>query len=138
MPRRTDSNNPADWVFFAEQDLKGIQLLAANETSFYLCQSKLAEAVEKILKAELVRLGWFLRRIHDLQRLLDELHGHASDLVPRTQPLVEALADAYFADRYPGFDLEDPDWGVLKTHVSEAQSLLEIVKARLEGPEPQP
>lgn len=133
MPRKTDSNNPADWIFFAEEDLKGIDVLAAAVTSYYLCQSKLAEAVEKILKAELIRLGWFLRKIHDLQNLLDELAARGSDLVDPAQPLVDSLAEAYFSDRYPGFDLEDPDWDELKARIRHVRSLLDAVRRRVKG-----
>ena len=133
MPRKTDSNNPADWVFFAEEDIKGIDVLANAVTSYYLCQSKLAEALEKILKAEMIRLGWFLRKIHDLQNLLDELAARGSDLVAAAQPLVDSLAEAYFSDRYPGFDLEDPDWNQLKVRLRAVRSLLDTVKQRVEG-----
>jgi HEPN domain-containing protein len=34
-----------------------------------MCRSKLAEILEKILKAELLRLGWYLEKTHDLERL---------------------------------------------------------------------
>ncbi|MBN1673972.1 MAG: hypothetical protein JXR37_23180 [Kiritimatiellae bacterium] len=57
MPRKTDSNEPADWVFFAEADLAAVQALAEREISFHVCSAKLAEALEKVLKAELIRLG---------------------------------------------------------------------------------
>jgi hypothetical protein len=46
LPRKTDSNNPADWLFFAESDLEGLRLIANAEVSHPLCQSKLAEVLE--------------------------------------------------------------------------------------------
>ena len=56
MPRRTDASRPADWVDIAEADLAMVQLTAEREISFGPCRSKLAEALEKTLKAELIRL----------------------------------------------------------------------------------
>ena len=63
MPRKTDTSNPADWLFLAESDLIGIRELADRELAYHLCRSKLAEVVEKVLKAELIRCGWFLGQI---------------------------------------------------------------------------
>jgi HEPN domain-containing protein len=114
----------------AGSDLEMVRLAAARQISFIACRSKLAEVVEKTMKAELIRLGWSLERTHDLERLLDELVARKSDLVPAFEPLCDALADAYFTDRYPGFDLDDPDWPLLSQHVEAAAKLLEIVGTR--------
>jgi len=37
------------------------------------------------------------------------------------------LTDAYFTDRYPGFDLDDPDWPTLARQVPMVDKLLETV-----------
>jgi len=129
LPRKTDSNNPADWLFFAREDIDAVRLLAEQEISYYLCQSKLAEALEKTLKAELIAKGWFLEKVHDLQKLIDELTELGSDIVAAAQPLAESLAEAYFSDRYPGFDLEDPDWPGFREKLSKVGDLLDTVAA---------
>ena len=54
MPRKTDANRPADWIAIAEADLAMVRLTAEREVSFAPCRSKLAEALEKVLKAELI------------------------------------------------------------------------------------
>ena len=69
MSRKTDSGKPADWIEIAEADIIMVRLVAEREVSFGPCRSKLAEALEKVLKAELIRLGWPLEKTHDLQRL---------------------------------------------------------------------
>ena len=103
---KTDSSNPGDWILFAERDLAGVQLLCQNQVSFELCQSKLAEIVEKTLKAELIRAGWFLEKTHDLQKLAAKLRKRDPELADRARELVVSLSEAYFSARYPGFDLE--------------------------------
>ena len=133
MPRKTDASNPADWLWMARSDLDVIRLAAAQQIGFIACRSKLAEVVEKTMKAELIRLGWPLERTHDLERLLDELVARNSDLVSTLEPLCEALADAYFTDRYPGYDLDDPDWPLLNQHIAAVARLMEAVDARVTG-----
>jgi HEPN domain-containing protein len=115
--------------------VEAIQLLAARGVGHPMCQSKLAESLEKILKAELIRTGWFLEKTHDLEILLGELHVRKSDLVPQVEPLCDALAEVYFSNRYPGFDLEDPDWPAFRARLEQVVKLLQIVKARMPAEE---
>ena len=131
MPRKTDANRPADWTAIAEADLAMVRVTAEREVSFAPCRSKLAEALEKVLKAELIRSGWTLQTTHDLQRLAKFLRDHGSDLVQPAEPLVNALTEAYFTDRYPGFDLDDPDWPLLHQQIEAVGKLLDTVQARL-------
>lgn len=92
MPRKTDSSSPADWLWLADSDLQGLQRLARDELAYPLCRSKLAEVVEKTLKAELLRQGWFLEKTHDLERLLGELRARRSGIVSLAEPLRATLA----------------------------------------------
>ena len=133
MHRKTDSNNPADWLYLAESDLEGIRDLAARELAYHLCRSKLAEVLEKVFKAELIHAGWFLEKTHDLMRLLEEIENCAPDLLTESEPLALSLAEIYFRERYPGFDLEEPDWPDLRAKVQAVEKLLAVVKAKL-GP----
>lgn len=73
MQRKTDSNNPADWLLIVESDMELLRQGAAHEWSFAMCRSKLAEVLEKIIKAELIRLGWPLEKTYDLVRLHDRM-----------------------------------------------------------------
>jgi HEPN domain-containing protein len=41
-------------------------------------RSKPAEVLDKVLKAELIRVGWPLLKTHDLQVLAKELHARRS------------------------------------------------------------
>ena len=83
------------------------------------------------MKAELIRIGWELEKTHDLDRLLQSLVERNSNLVATATPLCDALVDVYFTDRYPGFDLDDPDWPKLRAQVEEVEALLQTIKSRL-------
>jgi HEPN domain-containing protein len=131
LPRKTDSNNPADWLYIADLDLAGLKALATQELGYEMCRSKLAEVLEKVVKAELIRLGWPLVKTHDLQVLAKELQARKSDLLPIAKPLCNALAEVYFTDRYPGFELEEPDWPKLRQQIEPVAGLAEAVKAQL-------
>lgn len=131
MPRKTDSNNPADWLFIAQSELEALQVLAEREVGYSLCRSKLAEILEKVLKAELIRMGWFLEKTHDLLKLSGELHARGSDLIPVARPLSTSLAQVYFSARYSGFDLEDSNWPKFREKLEQITKLFITVKARV-------
>ncbi len=131
MPRKTDSHNPADWLWIAAIDLSVIQHSAKDEIGFIVCRSKLAEALEKIMKAELLNLGWTLVKTHELERLRQALVAHNSAVSEAVAPLCAALQEAYFTDRYPGFDLDDPDWPALREQLAQVTALHAAVEARV-------
>ena len=133
MQKKTNSNEPGDWLFFAEAELEGIRTLAEGQVSYFMCRSKLAEALEKILKAELIRLGWFLEKTHDLQKLADDLVERKSDIAGNIQPLVEDLSESYFIYRYPGFDLEEEDWPELLRQLEAVEKLWSKASERVEA-----
>ena len=61
MPRKTDSNNPADWLFIAASDPEGIRTCTEREVAYAMCRSKLAEVLEKVLKNLSERGGEMLK-----------------------------------------------------------------------------
>lgn len=117
----------------AEQELEAIRKLSADEFAFDMCHSKLAEVVEKLLKAELIRSGWNLERTHDLERLRKELRTRDKELADSIESLCTDLAEVYFVGRYPGFDLEDPDWPKLREQITAVTNLMTSIKARVGG-----
>jgi HEPN domain-containing protein len=131
LPRKTDTNNPGDWLDICMSDLEGIRLCGAHEVSYALCRSKLAEVIEKLMKAELVRLGWVLKKTHELDVLLDELRARNSPLAAALDPLAAEFAEVYFTSRYAGFDLEDADWPPLRTQIDVVTELAEEIRSRL-------
>jgi len=132
-PRKTNSNNPSDWLWFAEAELEALRLLVEKQVAFLMCRSKCAETLEKVIKAELVLLGWPLVKTHDIQQLVDELKDRASPNAERLQPLTEELAEYYFVGRYPGFDFDElEDWPALASQVQQTAAYAQSVRAEIE------
>ena len=121
-------------MLLAEGEAAALNLLTKEEIGYSMCRSKLAEILEKVMKAELIRLGWFLEKTHDLEKLLGELRARQSDLVAKLEPLCGDYTEAYFSGRYPGFDLDEPDWPTMRNHVHSAVAIIENVKLRLVKP----
>jgi len=130
---KTDITNPEHWLRFASADLEAIQLLFDHRISFEVCQSRLAECLEKVIKAELVRNRWRLKKEHDLQWLAKEMAVYSPELTEQIQDPVDELADAYFTSRYPGYDLEEPDWERLQKQLQCVKSFFHEVRKNL-GP----
>ncbi len=66
----------------------------------------LQESLERFLKGYLIARGWELRKIHNLSTLLD----HAVEFDQRFKEfaeLCESLTAQFWAQHYPGDDLEE-------------------------------
>jgi len=121
--KKTDSGCRSDWLLFADDDLSAVKLLSEHQTSCRVCRSKLAEALEKLLKGDLVGRGWNLERTHDLQHLCDKLAEFDGVRSEQLQTTVDDLAEAYTEDRYPGFDFDDEDdWDELTALLSNVEA----------------
>ena len=129
MPkRRTDSGNPRDWMLFVKADMDTVRLLTRYKTAFFVCRSKLAEALEKTIKADLLARGWRLEKIQDLPKLCDYLSEYDRAQADQLQPLVDDLAESYTESRYPGFDLDEPDWSDFRRVAVQVKRYIQVVK----------
>lgn len=94
-----ESRYPDDWLRIAEKDL------ARVERSLDDCDPELAgfclqQAIEKFLKAFLLTKGWGLRRIHDLEALLDDAVVYNPEL-ERFRATCQRITKYYVLERYP-------------------------------------
>ena len=98
MPRE-ESLYPLDWLRIAEKDLWRAEHLLniedAEAAGFFLQQ-----ALEKLLKAFLLANGWELRRIHDVETLLNAALEYDDTLEP-FRSVCQRVTGFYFAERYP-------------------------------------
>ncbi|GBC95228.1 hypothetical protein HRbin16_01015 [bacterium HR16] len=111
-----------EWLLIARRDWNRIfRNLQAGDTSaagYFLQQS-----LEKYLKAFLLERGWALRKIHDLEVLLDYAINYAPDL-DRFYSLCEEVSGYYFADRYPPLGSYEPSQDVLQMQIAQARELV--------------
>ena len=98
MPHE-ESLYPADWVRIAEKDLRRVdRLLDKHDPE--LAGFCLQQAVEKFLKAFLLSKGWRLRRIHNLDALLDDAITYDASL-EEFRSVCQKISAFYFVERYP-------------------------------------
>ncbi len=94
-----ESQYSDDWVRLAERDLKRVRLLLA-EGDAELAGFCLQQALEKFLKAYLLAHGWRLRRIHNLDSLLDDALSFDVSL-ESFRMLCQRISAFYMIERYP-------------------------------------
>jgi len=124
-----ESLYPSDWVRIAEKDwLRVDKLLQANDpeaAGFFLQQ-----ATEKFLKAFLLSKGWHLKRIHDLEPLLNEALSYEGSF-EKYREVIQQISGFYFVERYPfilEMGLTEKD---IKESISEVKGLIEAIKSHL-------
>jgi HEPN domain-containing protein len=98
MPPR-ESRYPNDWLALAENDLLRVTR-ALRDKDPELAAFCLQQAVEKFLKAYLLSKGWKLRRIHDLEALLDDAMMHDPSL-DQFRTSCQKITNYYVVERYP-------------------------------------
>jgi len=121
---------PREWLRLAERDLSRVsRCLRDHDTGaagFFLQQ-----ALEKFLKAFLLARGWKLRRIHDLEALLDDALAHDPSL-ERFRPLCQEVTGYYLAERYPLPGVSGPDEAQVQSALAAAEPLVRRLRAAIE------
>ncbi len=96
---------PSDWMIIARKDWNRIHRMLeyddAEASAVFLQQ-----ALEKYLKAFLLQHGWKLRKIHELDALLDEAAKYKPEL-ENFRDLCERVSAYYFVERYPPLGASD-------------------------------
>jgi HEPN domain-containing protein len=98
MPLK-ESRYPKDWLALAEKDLVRVRR-SLRDRDPELAAFCLQQAVEKFLKAFLLSKGWKLRRIHDLEALLDDAMVHDPSL-DQFRDACQKITNYYVVERYP-------------------------------------
>ncbi len=117
----------AEWVEVAKEDLELAEHLI-NEGWFYRAAvSHLPQAVEKYTKAFLISSGWELRKIHDLETLLDEAAKRDAKL-KKYISLGRCLTAHYTESRYPPLDEEPPSKKEAEKLLKETMQFVEEIE----------
>lgn len=125
MPDKKESFCPEDWFRKADKDFmrarKNLDDKDFEESAFHLQQ-----ALEKYLKGTLLYLGWKLKRVHDLEYLLDELIKTYPEF-DNFRALCQELTGYYFIERYP-FINEEPSRIDLRSNLKQSAILINKLK----------
>jgi HEPN domain-containing protein len=124
MPDKKESLYPPDWIKKAKRDLERVKdrLEGSDieDAAFHLQQ-----ALEKFLKAYLLLKGWKLKRIHDLEELLDEAIKH-NPKFERFRKTCQKITGYYLIDRYP-FITEAPSLKEIQTALGEGEKISRFI-----------
>ena len=125
-----ESLYPGDWVRFAEQDVHRVYRTLEDEDAG-LAGFCLQQALEKYLKAFLLSKGWELRRIHNLEVLLEDALEYAPswDIYRSVCVRVSAF---YLFERYPYVSSSSLSLDDVRQELSTVEELIQHVKAAIE------
>lgn len=133
MNEQKDVLSTLEWLKVARKDWARLhhmlQKQDAEAAGFFLQQS-----LEKYLKAFLLQHGWKLRKIHELDALLDDAIKHNRDLKD-FYDLCERVSGYYFADRYPPLGASELAYEDLKEDVEESRRFINSLFPQEELPE---
>ena len=124
MPARKESLYPPDWLRKAKRDLERVHK-RLSESDLEDAAFHLQQALEKFLKAYLLSKGWKLKRIHDLEQLLDEVVLLNGEL-EKFRALCQKATGYYLLERYP-FVTEPPPPEEIRTTLTEAEELAAVI-----------
>ncbi len=83
----------------------------------------LQQALEKYIKAFLLQRGWRLKKIHELDALLDEVVKYTPEL-ESFRDLCERVSGYYFTERYPRLMEEELTCENVEKNVAEAKRFI--------------
>jgi HEPN domain-containing protein len=95
-----ESTLPTDWFAQGDLDLHAAEVLLSQDGPLSIAAFHLQQAIEKYLKGYLLSTGWFLRRIHDLEILIQEATARDEDFSPYLTPC-QKITEYYIETRYP-------------------------------------
>lgn len=114
-----------DWLKIARKDWertkRNLEDKDPEAAGFFLQQS-----VEKYLKAFLLKQGWKLKKIHELDALLDEAITYEPTLMTFYK-FCERITGYYFADRYPPLGALEITCEDIKRDLIEAESFIKAI-----------
>jgi HEPN domain-containing protein len=129
--RREESRYPQDWFRIGERELKRAQNLLSLE-DMEGAGFNIQQAIEKYLKGYLLSQGWELRRIHDLEVLLNEAIIYDPSF-EEFRASCQIITHYYVAERYPFTVSSELTEEEIEESLAIAQRMSEKIKGLVEG-----
>jgi len=106
MSMQKNSLYPQDWKRMAKKDWNRVKIMLKEEDA-EAAGVFLQQALERYLNTFLLQKGWKLKKIHELESLLDNALKYNPSL-ESFRTLCERVSEYYFVERYHilGFSLE--------------------------------
>ena len=121
-----ESSYPKDWFAKADNDLNAAEILLRAK-NLQSAAFHIQQAVEKYLKGYLLSKGWKLRRIHELDELLDEAAAYNS-AIEKFRNLCEVATEYYIEEKYPILVPTELNKNELEKVLSEAKGLIKFIR----------
>jgi HEPN domain-containing protein len=123
----SDSGTPVadEWMQVARKDWRraerNLKDRDAEAAGFFLQQ-----ALEKYIKAFLLKHNWKLRKIHELDALLDEAAKYEQEL-EKFRDLCERVSGYYLAERYPPLSALELSSADIRKDLKEAREFVKLM-----------
>mgnify|MGYP001577137096 CR=1 FL=1 len=124
-----ESRYPDDWLRKADSDLKAAEVLCKAQ-NLEAAAFHMQQAIEKCLKGYLLSKGWRLRRIHELDTLLDEAIAYKTDF-KKFRPICEIATEYYLEERYPFLMPSELNRKELQKILEETKELAGFIKREI-------
>jgi len=128
----TESTLPEDWFAQGDLDMQAAEMLLTQDGPLPIVAFHLQQTIEKYLKGFLLSVGWSLRRIHDLEVLIQETITHDTDFTPFLAACQE-ITEYYIETRYPVGIHTSFQEETLQTNLETAQELIILIRRKVLG-----
>jgi HEPN domain-containing protein len=127
MHDKSESSRYEDWFSYGQRDLQNAKLLlryggSTDTIAFFFQQS-----VEKHLKGYLIKHGWKLKKIHDVEVLLSIASRH-SELFKEYLDFSRVISAVYVESRYPLGPPKEYSKKQITEWLEQTESLITLVK----------
>lgn len=126
----TESTLSADWFAQGDLDVQAAEILLTQSGPFPIIAFHLQQAVEKYLKGFLVSTGWPLRRIHDLEVLIQEAIARNPDFISFLAPC-QRITEYYIETRYPIGVHTSFHRDVLEDDLNTVRALIALIRRKV-------
>lgn len=124
---KPEAGYPADWFRIGARDLDRARRLL-DDDDYPGAAFNIQQSVEKYLKGWLITRGWRLRRVHDVEVLLNDAVEHNSGL-EEFREQCRKITQYYFEDRYPNIVASELTRDEVAESLAAAERLISRIQA---------
>jgi HEPN domain-containing protein len=127
MPAEFESQRYKDWFAHAELDMADAKVLLKYKGSSETIAFHLQQAAEKYIKGYLVKHGWSLKKIHDIEALLTAASRY-NEFFREFLDLGRLISAAYIESRYPSGPPKEYSYKQITEWLAQTEKLITFIK----------